>query len=116
MSVSDELKSMKLARKSRRLEEIWPDIERRLASGASHAEIVELLNRDGFALTVGTFKNYVQRLRKRQRQKQKGGSSAAVKLAPAVDAKTEPSATSPATVQRPRTFNFDPRGNPDLLK
>lgn len=116
MSVSEQLKGMKLARKSRRLEEIWPDVERILAGGASQAEVLELLNQNGFDLTPGTFKNYVQRLRKRQKQKQKGGASASVKSIAPVTAKNETGPAVTGGVQRPRTFNFDPRGNPDLLK
>ena len=114
MSVSDQLKGMKLARKSRRLEEIWPDVERRLVGGASQAEVLELLNQNGFDLTPGTFKNYVQRLRKRQEQK--GGASAPVKPVATVTANNERCPAAAGGVQRPRTFNFDPRGNPDLLK
>lgn len=116
MSVSDQLNGMTLARKSRRLEEIWPDVERRLAGGASQAEVLELLNQNGFDLTPGTFKNYVQRLRKRQKQKQKAGASVPVKPIAAVTAKNERGPAAAGGVQRPRTFNFDPRGNPDLLK
>ena len=104
-------------RKSKRLLEMWPAIEQKLAQGVSHAEILELLNRNGFELTRETYRSYVRRFRKRQKGSAPGGSSKAVSAPPVQPiGHVEKPQTATTGPQRPRTFDYDPRGIPDLLK
>ena len=103
MELEKALKELPVEKKARRLRVLWPLIEAKLAEGVSHAAVLEFLNRNGFDLTEGTYKNYLHRFRK----------GAAPRL-PAL------AATMPAAVReagsRPATFDYDPRGIPDLLK
>lgn len=91
---------------------LWPLIEARLAEGVSHAAVLDFLNRNGFDLTEATYKNYLKRFRKARRdqasaprQQWNGDTNSA-----AAAAQTEEWA------ERPATFDYDPRGIPDLLK
>lgn len=70
--------------------------------------MLELLNRNGFGLTEATYKNYVQRFRKMQRT--------AVPERPAGRIETSPLIRTGEASNRPATFDYDPRGIPDLLK
>lgn len=65
----------------------------------------DFLNRNGFQLTEGTYKNYVHRFRKTRKGVPQQAQPLSPATIPAVEAST-----------RPRTFDFDPRGIPDLLK
>ena len=107
MEFEKALKELPIEKKARRLKVLWPLIEAKLAEGVSHAAVLDFLNRNGFDLTEGTYKNYVHRFRKRQR-------------APAT-ARPVPSRPSAPAIRsdlanRPATFDYDPRGIPDLLK
>ena len=102
MEFEKALKELPIERKARRLRVLWPLIEAKLAEGVSHSAVLDLLNRNGFDLTEGTYKNYLHRFRK-----------AGPRPAP-------PAITTPAprseTGSRPVTFDYDPKGIPDLLK
>ena len=63
MKFEDALDQLPVEKKARRLKLIWPLIEAKLAEGVSHAAVLELLNRNGFDLTEGTYKNYLHRFR-----------------------------------------------------
>ena len=117
VELEHELKLQRPGRKSKRLLKMWPAIQQKLAQGVSHAEILELLNRNGLELTRETYRSYVRRFRKRQKGSAAERSSNAV-TAPRAQPigraeKPQPAGTGP---QRPRTFDYDPRGIPDLLK
>lgn len=105
MELEHALKQLPVEKKARRLRILWPLIEAKLAEGVSHAAVLEFLNRNGFGLTEGTYKNYVHRFRKTR----KPVPQQAQPLSPATTPVGEASS-------RPRTFDFDPRGIPDLLK
>jgi hypothetical protein len=97
---------------------MWPVIEQKLAQGVSHAEVLELLNRNGFDMTRETYRSYVRRVRKRLKGSANDRSSVPTPAAPVqtVRCSDKPEQTRPGP-QRPRTFDYDPRGiHPDLLK
>lgn len=107
MEFEKALKELPIGRKARRLRVLWPLIEAKLAEGVSHAAVLDFLNRNGFDLTEGTYENYLHRFRKTQRAP-----------ASAQPVSSRPSAPIPASgsTKRPATFDYDPRGIPDLLK
>ena len=59
MTLEAALQQLKAGRKTKRLQSLRPTIERKLAEGVSHAEILGLLNENGFALTERTYKSYL---------------------------------------------------------
>ena len=104
MELEQALRQLPVEKKARRLRILWPLIEAKLAEGVSHAAVLDFLNRNGFELTEGTYKNYVHRFRKtRQPATRRQPLSA-----PPIQASEASS--------RPATFDYDPRGIPDLLK
>ena len=107
MEFEKALKELPIEKKARRLKVLWPLIEAKLAEGVSHAAVLDFLNRNGFDLTEGTYKNYVHRFRKTQR--------APVAAQPVTRRPSAPATVSDST-NRPATFDYDPRGIPDLLK
>ena len=108
MKLEQALAELPVEKKARRLKILWPLIEAKLAEGVSHAVVLEFLNRNGFELTEGTYKSYLHRFRKRGRVPGRAEPQAP-SMAPAP-------ATSPEGGNRPATFDYDPRGIPDLLK
>ena len=103
MELEQALRQLPVEKKARRLRILWPLIEAKLAEGVSHAAVLDFLNRNGFELTEGTYKNYVYRFRKTRQ--------------PA--ARRQPLSAPPVQAEassRPATFDYDPRGIPDLLK
>lgn len=104
MELEKALKQLPIEKKAKRLRVLWPLIEAKLAEGVSHATVLDFLNRNGFQLTEGTYKNYVHRFRK---TRQPG-------------AQPQPLSTPPVLASeassRPPTFDYDPRGIHDLLK
>ena len=121
MKLEAALQQLTVGRKAKRLRGLWPTIERRLAEGVSHAEILRLLNENGFALTERTYKSYLYRYRKRRRttERQPAQTHSSpltpenTDLAQGAACPTPPEADGP---RRPPTFDFDPRGIPELLK
>lgn len=113
------LEELAISTKADCLRSVWPLVEKKLASGTSHADILRALNEGGFGLTERTYKSYVYRLRKEQRNGKRSHAPPVVHSpsanAGAAGASAGSGAAAP-TATRPRTFNFDPRGNPDLLK
>jgi hypothetical protein len=65
----EALDQLPVDKKARRLKVLWPLVEAKLAAGVSHAAVLELLNRNGFDLTEGTYKSYLYRHRKQRRTK-----------------------------------------------
>lgn len=119
MVIRNVLEALPIATKARRLQEVWPLIEQKLLAGTSHADILRALNDRGFDLSQRTYKTYVYRFRKRQRNRPPQDSGAAAKGPPARTSQSSPPVLptpgSNAPI-RPATFDFDPRGIPDLLK
>ena len=108
MKLEEALVQLPVEKKARRLKVLWPLIEAKLAEGVSHAVVLEFLNRNGFELTEGTYKSYLHRFRKLRRVPGRAEPHAPCG-APAP-------ATRPEGGNRPATFDYDPRGIPDLLK
>jgi hypothetical protein len=114
------LEALPIATKADQLRTVWAQVEQKLAGGSSHAAVLRALNEDGFNLTERTYKSYVYRFRKKQR---KAGKSAALHSPQLVSPQPAPAGSSTAAApeprsasKRPRTFDYDPRGIPDLLK
>jgi hypothetical protein len=113
------LEELAISTKADCLRSVWPLVEKKLASGTSHADVLRALNEGGFELTERTYKSYVYRLRKERRDGKRPQTPAIAHSAPGYLASTQPFAATSASAPtggRPRTFNYDPRGNPDLLK
>ena len=119
-TLDQALRRLTPGRKSKRLLGLFPDIEQKLAEGSSHREILALLNQNGLELTERTYKSYLYRYRKRRRTT--GQRSAALSQpdqtsfqgADGTLAHAEAAPADPK--QRPPTFDFDPKGIPELLK
>jgi hypothetical protein len=107
MELEQALKQLPIEKKARRLRVLWPLIEAKLAEGVSHAAVLDFLNRNGFELTESTYKSYLRRFRKMQR--------APISTQP-LPSRTSTPAPSSGSTNRPATFDYDPRGIPDLLK
>lgn len=122
MKPEEALQQLKIGRKAKRLQNLWPTIEEKLAEGVSHAEILGLLNECGFDLTERTYKSYLYRYRKRRRTTGKRrdpmSSIEQTKTLPvdAVPATAFPASAAVEIHKRPPTFDFDPRGDPSILK
>lgn len=123
MKLEETLRQLKVGRKAKRLQCLWPTIEKKLAEGVSHAEILVLLNENGFALTERTYKSYLYRYRKRRRTtRQRRDPVSLIEQTKAQSADVAHAAAFPAPAEiekhkRPPTFDYDPRGiSPELLK
>ena len=123
MKLDETLQQLKAGRKAKRLQNLWPTIEERLAEGVSHAEILGLLNESGFDLTERTYKSYLYRYRKRRRTAgQQHARMCLTENTRSQSADVAQVAISPASAEiethkRPPTFDYDPRGiSPELLK
>ena len=117
VSFDDELKRFKSGTKAKRLRQLWPTIQTALADGlASHSEIRELLKQHGLDLRPETYRTYVRRMRKSSGRTKLPVQQPTALAAPERRAPPQRSGSATPEPQRPRTFNFDPRGNPDLLK
>ena len=120
MTLEAALQQLKVGRKAKRLQRLWPTIERKLAEGVSHAEILGLLNENGFALTERTYKSYLYRYRKRRRTTERQRAPKHIATLTPENADLAQGATSPTPTgaerpKRPPTFEYDPRGIPELL-
>lgn len=117
MKVEEALRLLPPACKAKRLRALWPAIEAKLAEGVPHAEVLGLLNRSGFDLKECTYKTYLYRHRKKRREEASAGRKRAPAVQPAASSRftavPEGGADEPG---RPATFDYDPRGIPDLLK
>ena len=123
MKLEEALQQLQIRRKAKRLPILWPMIEEKLAEGVSHAEILGLLNENGFDLTERTYKSYPYRYRKRRRttgQRRETRSSVEqtkaerVHMVPGIEFRAS---AAVETHKRPPSFDFDPRGiSPELLE
>ena len=121
------LENLSATTKSAQLRLLMPMIEAKLAEGVRHAEIVQALNEQGLVLTEKTYRNYLHRQRKQRRAMPSGTPTVAVPAqADTLALPTNSGVVAPATsppissvkvgATRPPTFDYDPRGIPDLLK
>jgi hypothetical protein len=91
--------------KARRFLALLPAIEAKLREGVRHQEIMRALNAHGLELSRNTYFSYLRRFRG------KGPIPQAVSPVP------QPSSEGgDGSSRRPPTFDYDPRGIPDLLK
>jgi hypothetical protein len=120
MVIRNVLKELPITTKAKRLQDLWPLIEQKLLGGTSHADILRGLNDSGFDLTERTYKTYAYRFRKRQRTTGASSTSCASQTSPVANTRPAevgaPSVPGSGVAKRPATFDFDPRGIPDLLK
>ena len=121
MKLEAALQQLTVGRKAKRLRGLWPTIEKKLAEGVSHAEILGLLNENGFALTERTYKSYLYRYRKRRRSTERQPAPTHISTLTPENADLAQGATSPMSTEaerpkRPPTFEYDPRGIPELLR
>ena len=122
MNLETALLQLATGKKSKRLQYLWPQIEARLASGVSHAQILTALNECGLELTERTYKSYLYRYRRRRRisAARPESSRSLEPSAPSVVDVSFPASTqwqAGQTDRRPPTFDYDPRGiSPELLK
>ena len=107
MELEQALKQLPIEKKARRLRVLWPLIEAKLAEGVSHSAVLDFLNRNGFEITESTYKSYLRRFRKTKRSP--------VTAQPAPTRPSAPATRSDST-NRPASFDYDPRGIPDLLR
>lgn len=120
MNLEEALHQLPIGRKSKQLRSLFTSIEKKLVAGISHREILEMLNSNGLELTERTYKSYLYRERKRRRSSGQPGLQRPARRQSMVQT-SEPADTGTAqsqdlTATRPRTFDFDPSGIPDLLK
>ena len=116
MKIEDALRELPVGRQAKRLRRLLPAIEAKLAEGVPHAEILALLNRSGFALRERTYKMYLYRHRKQQRRRASGGRGPGPRKSEGLTSELNDSPPAASEVRRPPTFDYDPRGIPDLLK
>ena len=108
--------------KARRFRALLPVIEARIEAGVRHADIIRALSDQGLSLRENTYFTYLRRYRSRHAAAQRQGAQAAARPAhTALPARIGESPTSSSqcgdnSARRPPTFDYDPRGIPDLLK
>lgn len=114
------LKELAPKAKARRFRALLPMIEAKIEAGVRHADIMRALGEQGLPLPENTYFTYLRRYRrKRSRAGRPEAQPRSAHLA-------SPAASGelPATqvqggenaARRPPTFDYDPRGIPDLLK
>ncbi len=121
MKFADALQRLSAGRKAKRLNDLLPAIEQKLAEGITHGEILALLNVNGFELTERTYKSYLYRYRKRRRSTGQAPFAARLieqpKFPTTSKALTSTPAQSVASGHGPNTFEFNAGGlPPELLK
>ena len=97
--------------KAGNLRALMPMIEAKVRQGIRHVEIIRALNEQGFVISEYTYRSYLQRYRKKQLAEGKSSPGGA-----AVVNRSNAGPSVLRTGGRPPTFDYDPRGIPDLLK
>ena len=116
MSVDEALGHLKAGTKAKRLQAMWPAVETKLGEGIRHAEILRLLNENGFELTERTYKCYLYRYRKKRRvtltkpAPTHEAKAANTTTADGLQAAQARSSTAIERPKRPPTFEWDPGG------
>src|SRR5690242_279954 len=101
--------------KARRFRALLPVIEAKIQAGVCHADIMHALKEQGLVLLENTYFTYLRRYRGKQSTAERRGAQAA---APSAAAESLPVAgqSGEHAAHRPPTFDYDPRGIPELLK
>jgi len=105
--------------KARRFRALLPIIEAKIQAGVCHADIMRALKEQGLALLENTYFTYLRRYRgKQSTADQRGAQAAAPSALPAAAGEPLPGAgqSEEHSARRPATFEYDPRGIPELLK
>ncbi len=97
--------------KAGRLRGLMPVIEAKIKEGIRHVDIIQTLNEQGFAISEHTYRSYLQRYRKKQIVGRKPARSSKPELN-----KSTMGVPMSEAAGRPETFDYDPRGIPELLK
>jgi hypothetical protein len=105
------IENLEARTKAGKLRSLMPMIEAKVNQGIRHVEIIKALNEHGFAISEYTYRSYLRRYRKKQLAAGKSAQGGTVVLN-----KPTPGPSLPAPVGRPETFDYDPRGIPELLK
>ncbi len=104
--------------KARRFRALLPVIEAKIQAGVCHADIMRALKEQGLALLENTYFTYLRRYRGKQSIAERRGAQAAAPSAVPAAAESLPVAgqSGEYAAHRPPTFEYDPRGIPELLK
>ena len=101
--------------KARRFRALLPVIEAKIQAGVSHADIMRALKEQGLALLENTYFTYLRRYRGKQSTAERRGAQAAA-LPAAAESLPVAGQSGEHAAHRPPTFDYDPRGIPELLK
>ena len=104
--------------KARRFRTLLPMIETKIEAGVRHADIIRALAGQGLSLPENTYFTYLRRYRGKQSIAERRGAQAAAPSAVPAAAESLPVAgqSGEHAAHRPPTFEYDPRGIPELLK
>ena len=105
--------------KARRFRALLPLIEAKIGAGVAHADIIRALSEQGLPLVENTYFTYLRRYRKESPVEGRRRAQAAAPSTLPADAGISspgPGQSSEHGARRPPTFEYDPRGIPDLLK
>ena len=102
--------------KARRFRALLPVIEAKIEAGVCHADIMRALKDQGLALLENTYFTYLRRYRGKQSIAELRGAQAAALPVAASESLPGAGQSGEQAARRPPTFDYDPRGIPDLLK
>lgn len=106
--------------KARRFRSLLPAIEAKIEAGVRHADIIRALGSHGLSLPENTYFTYLRRYRRNRSSASRQEAQARSAYLPSPPASGELPAAAPQggenAARRPPTFDFDPRGIPELLK
>jgi len=106
--------------KARRFRTFLPMIETKIEAGVRHADIIHALAGQGLWLPENTYFTYLRRYRRNRSRAgwQEARASSAHVASPAASGElpATPTQGGENTARRPPTFDYDPRGIPELLK
>lgn len=114
------LKELTPKAKARRFRSLLPAIEAKIEAGVRHADIIRALDSHGLSLPENTYFTYLRRYRRNRSRATRQEAQAHPAHPPSPAASGELPATASQggenAARRPPTFDFDPRGIPELLK
>ena len=112
------LKELAPKAKARRFRSLLPAIEAKIEAGVRHADIIRALDSHGLSLPENTYFTYLRRYRRDRSTAGREEPQARSAIPPAVSSELPAPASQGGenSARRPPTFDFDPRGIPELLK
>ena len=114
------LKELAPKAKARRFRALLPMIEAKIEAGVRHADIMSALDEQGLPLPENTYFTYLRRYQRSRSQVRRQGAEASLAhlASPAASGElpATPTQSGENAARRPPTFDYDPRGIPDLLK